>query len=189
MLQLFLLFVPFISFLNLAAGLIAGVWLLLIGKWHITLGLVLIAFFGGHLAGLAMMPGMAIAGLFMTNTSRKSSLFLGSVVLAVYNFAVFGWWTWFVIDSIFPARISQLTLPIVLATYSASTSPIRFLASHERDNPFSTISTICFCIGVFAMLTGMYVFGATIKTGFIILGSLWALSVILNTALLFEMDE
>lgn len=140
-----------IMFLNMFGGIVAGIWLMFLGKWP-TLGLAILAgFISTFTISIAMYPSMllAIPGFAMI---KRGTGILGHFLLfcaSLYTFGVLWFWSVF----IFGLFISQIgtkgvgMFPILLLAYSVATAPVGYMASKEKDSPATTIATFSTMLG------------------------------------------
>lgn len=122
--------------LNALGGIVAGIWLVIIGGWW-ALGVGIGFLIAGSFAiGLAMMPGILLAGpaaLFQQKGSHSGFYFF-SLLSALYMFSVLSAWC-LVIFFIFATYASEVAaVPVLLWSYVVATAPIVYMAQRERQS-------------------------------------------------------
>jgi CarD family transcriptional regulator len=134
--------------LNAFGGLVAAVWLAFEGEWFtIALGVSGI-FSGPFLLGLLLLPGMVLAAPAAKALEKGMTITFAtfSAFSLLYTFAIFAVWG-IVIFAYFMQNLSgSLALPTALWSYAVASGPVAFLASKERDNPYSQLSATIFCV-------------------------------------------
>lgn len=129
------LMVP-LMLLNLLGGIVAGIWLAILGQWGaIFLGLA-IAFAGAFLVSLLLLPGIGLAGLGLVAFERGNKLIGGFLLILSSPWTPLVILVWEVsIFIVFGRRItsSNLAIPMWLWSYGAATGVWSFLASKEPE--------------------------------------------------------
>jgi hypothetical protein len=140
-----------IMFLNMFGGIIAGIWLIIIGKWA-ALGIAIASAFVSHFAiGFTMLPAGFISAIAFTRLKKGTGI-LGHFILlcaSIYTFAILWYWSVFIFG-VFHAYIGPNgagKIPLMLMAYSVATAPVGYLASKEGDSPATTIATFCTMLG------------------------------------------
>lgn len=127
------LVIPF-AVLNAFGGLIAGIWLAILGEWSaIFLGLAIL-FAGAIAASLLLLPGLALGGLGAMAMARGSKLvgWLFIVLASPWTYlAIIAWEV--VIFSLFSKRFTDHNIiPMWLWSYGAATGVWSYMASKEE---------------------------------------------------------
>lgn len=143
-------------------GVVSAIWLIIIGKWQALLYAILLSMVSSFLISLVMMPGALFAVPAM-KSMEKGNRILGYFFMLCSNFytyAVLFFWEMKVLDMFIPyiGRGDKGLVPILILAYCVTISPVSYLASKERDNIFTMITTMCFSIGSFIFYVGL-IFG------------------------------
>src|SRR5664280_2910275 len=153
---LVLLSLPIII-LNFAGGVAGGIWLGILGKWHL-LGYGLAAFIcSSFLLGLALLPGMAFAVPATMAAERNRFLAAGcfAVLGNIWTYGVLTAWCVGSFLLIVSEHTSGSLWPYLLWSYSVVTGPWTYLASREAQadpNSFSSTTAFAACLGAIAMM-------------------------------------
>jgi CarD family transcriptional regulator len=138
---------PFVL-LNAFAGLVAAVWLAFEGEW-LAIGLGVSGILSGpFLLGLLLLPGMVFAAPAAKALEKGMTITFATfpVFSLVYTFTVFAVWGIVIFAYFMQSLSGSLVLPTALWSYAVASGPVAFLASKERDNPYSQLSAIIFCV-------------------------------------------
>jgi len=146
----FLMFIVIIF--NLLAGIVGGIWLLILGHWRIVLG--------GFFASLTMpwwwtivsLPSLGLAALLIFFHNKNSKLgvgFIGLIVGLFDSFLIVGWITAVFVFFLLIYLESDISIfPILLYSYSVATSPLLYMASKEPpDSPNTNLTMFIVVIG------------------------------------------
>jgi hypothetical protein len=147
-----LLMLPLIV-LNMLGGIVAMVWLAILGQWHM-LGIGLALLFGTTFAlGFALMPQMLLAApavLLYEKGQKALGFFFGGLAL-LYVYALVTAWCgavlWYSMERVTTAN---LLIPILLWSYGVATGPWAFMASKE-DNIGSAFTVFFSRVGYIIM--------------------------------------
>lgn len=151
-----------IMYLNMFGGVVAGIWLLILGKWEAVGIAVASAFISSFTIGLAMMPGMLLSVPGVSMIKKGSGIF-GHFLLfcsSIYIFGVLWYWSIYVFG-IFASYIGPKgtgTFPLLLMAYTVATAPVGYMANKESDSPSTMITTFFIMLGC-ALFMIMLMFG------------------------------
>ena len=145
-----LLSVPVI-YLNVFAGIIAFVWLIILGKWFLIV-VSIFALFSHYLLGILMMPATLVQ-LFAFKAYEKKQVFLcvvGCYLGTLMNMFIFFCWVTYV----YYFGLSNVTskselLPIMLWANGVAIGPIYYMANQEKDSPATATLTFFISLGCF----------------------------------------
>ena len=174
-----LLSVPVI-YLNVFAGIIAFVWLIILGKWFLIV-VSIVALFSHYLLGILMMPATLVQ-LFAFKAYEKKQVFLcvvGCYLGTLMNMFIFFCWVTYV----YYFGLSNVTskseiLPIMLWANGVAIGPIYYMANQEKDSPATTTLTFFTSLGCFFNTILISFFGFTLLSTSIIF--LICMSICLN---------
>lgn len=145
--------------LNLLAGIIGGVWLLLLGKWQLV-ALGLAATIGGaFIISLLLLPGTLVMLPFMRDTpdaQPRSAIFVvaAGLIGMGYTYCVMGAWAIMAFTLITSDAGSGAKIPALLWSYAASTAVWNHMAQKDLQagNEYTPISAFFHQIGCVALL-------------------------------------
>jgi len=152
---------------NLLGGLIAGIWLAVLGEWRtIFLGFAF-SFAMPWAWMIASLPTMALAGMMMgkADLAPDASPPLTLIVPgALYTNSLICAWVllcfWF-----FTNRIDDnSSVPFLLWAYSTAMSPLAYMASKERDGNWAESLGIIGAIATFVVLLILHIFDASMTS-------------------------
>jgi hypothetical protein len=174
-----LLSVPII-YLNLFAGIIAFVWLIILGKWFLIV-VSIVALFSHYLLGILMIPATLVQ-LLAFKAYEKKQVFLcvvGCYLGTLMNMFIFFCWVTYV----YYFGLSNVTskselLPIMLWANGVAIGPIYYMANKEKDSPATVTLTFFTSLGCFFNTILISFFGFTLLSTSIIF--LICMSICLN---------
>jgi hypothetical protein len=124
-----------LALLNLLSGLVAIVWLLLLGEWRMVAFGALYAFSSTFLIGVAMLPGMLFAGPAAMAAERGRTL-----LAVIIGFPALAWTYVLLFGSAFlflsyAARVHDgFILPYLLWAYATALAPWANMARKEQQS-------------------------------------------------------
>jgi hypothetical protein len=174
-----LLSVP-VVYLNLFAGIIAFVWLIILGKWFLIV-VSIVALFSHYLLGILMIPATLVQ-LLAFKAHEKKQVFLcvvGCYLGTLMNMFIFFCWVTYV----YYFGLSNVTskselLPIMLWANGVAIGPIYYMANQEKDSPATATLTFFISLGCFFNTILISFFGFTLLSTSIIF--LICMSICLN---------
>lgn len=174
-----LLGVPVI-YLNVFAGIIAFVWLIILGKWFLIV-VSIIALFSHYLLGTLMIPATLIQ-LLAFKAYEKKQIFLcvvGCYLGTLINmFIFFCWVTYVYYFGLSNVMSKSELLPIMLWANGVAIGPIYYMANQEKDSPATATLTFFTSLGCFFNTVLISFFGFTLLSTSIIF--LICMSICLN---------
>jgi hypothetical protein len=131
--------------LNMLGGIVAGIWLAILGEWGtIFRGLVTLAF-GGFAISLVMMPGLLLAApaAALDSKGSRAGFYLFGLLSLIYTNAVLIAWCILVMLYFANRADNSSVIPTMLWAYGAATGPIAYLAQKDlrSGNEYAGIST------------------------------------------------
>lgn len=173
-----------VSFMNIFAGIIGGIWLIVLGKWQIpVVGLIAALLATNFLFPLLMLPGFGLAHLSLAALKRKQPY--NFMVLQVLNWIInLSWMTVFVFITfavVLSYHTSHGLLPFLLVAYALVAGPLGEMTIGEEDSEGPTKMIIILVdVGMIAILIAMLVGVSLAHTFFIflpfaILGVVWGM--------------
>jgi hypothetical protein len=174
-----LLSVP-VVYLNLFAGIIAFVWLIILGKWFLIV-VSIVALFSHYLLGILMIPATLIQ-LLAFKAYEKKQVFLcvvGCYLGTLMNmFIFFCWVTYVYFFGLSNVTSKSELLPIMLWANGVAIGPIYYMANQEKDSPATATLTFFTSLGCFFNTILISFFGFTLFSTSIIF--LICMSICLN---------
>ncbi|WP_342315556.1 hypothetical protein [Lysobacter sp. FW306-1B-D06B] len=143
--------------LNMLGGVVAGIWLAIIGSWGaIGWGLVF-AFGGSFIISIALMPSLLLVAPIIGFTKKgwgAGALAFGALNM-LYTFAVMTAWC-AGMYIFFASRIGEdAGLPYLLWAYGAATAPIAHMASKDNNENSVLTALIAQVAFVLAIISGL----------------------------------
>lgn len=136
-----------LGILNAFGGLVAVIWLAILGEWG-TLGYGLVGIFLGAFAlGFAMMPGLLFAipaAMLIDKGYERSGTVIG-FLSAIYTALILTTWCMGVLYLFVMRADSQSLAPVLLLAYGVATGPISWMAQKESQHgggEFAVISSL-----------------------------------------------
>ena len=169
-----------VTYLNAFAGIIAFVWLIILGKWFL-IAVSIVALFSHFLLGILMFPATLVQ-LLAFKAYEKKQVFLcmvGCYLGTLINMFIFFCWVTYV----YYFGLSNVTtkselLPIMLWANGVAIGPIYFMANQEKDSPATVTLTFFTSLGCFFNTILISFFGFTLFSTSIIF--LICMSICLN---------
>jgi len=154
--SLFLLLSIPLWIINSFGGIVAFIWLIILGNYSfIIIGGILILFFSSFAFALAMLPSTGVQLLAIKMFEKKQKL-IGIVLMYIATIlllAVFMFWTFYVYYvGIINIQSKSHIFPVLLWCFSVSVWPIQYMASKEpRDSVGTNIMTLFVTLGCLLM--------------------------------------
>lgn len=122
--------------LNAIGGIVAGIWLAILGDWGAIGRGLLFAIGGGFVISLAMMPGMLLAGpaVVFYNKGSRLGLYVFGGLSAAYQFTVLSAWCLFIFFLFAHRADGSSAIPMMLWSYGVATGPIAYLAQKDLQS-------------------------------------------------------
>jgi len=148
-----------ILLLNAFGGLVAIVWLAILGEWPLV-GMAVISFLVGTFAvSLLLIPSMIFGapGVILFEKGLIARFF-GAILMffaSLWTYGVMAFWCLASFYAVSRYLNDGWQWPHLLLAYSIGTSPWTYLAAKEGqsgDNTASSMSAFALCVGAFALL-------------------------------------
>ena len=187
-----------IMFLNMFSGIIAGIWLIIIGKWAPVGVAITAALVSSFAIGFAMLPAMifSIPAAKMLNKGTGLIGYLLFFCSSVYVFGVLWYWSTFIfgIYASYVGSDGTGVIPLMLMAYSVATAPVGHLASKESDSPATMIATFCTMVGCMVFMLSLILnihpgIGNLIFMGIMALGVFAQLIMVVQLSTAMQIDE
>ncbi len=145
-----------IMFLNLAGGIISGIWLIIIGKLSLVIFSLLLTFIATKVLGLILAPTLLLMHPVAKALENKkyTKVYILSALANFWDYLVMTVWCVGSFIYIVNYTNSGSIWPYLLLGYCVATVPWTYIASHEDSNEVnaSTIGTFFVCLGTIAMM-------------------------------------
>ncbi len=179
-----------IMILNLLGGIIAGIWLAILGEWGETFRGILFMVVSGFAISIALMPSLlfaAPAAMAIEKGKKLLGMFFGSLSV-LYTVALMTvWYIWIMWLFVSSATDSSL-IPLLIWSYGVALAPWMWLAQKDQQggggNEYSMF-TIFFAQVSYILAMVMLFFGATLGTIAIMFGAIMLLGAILQVSIAF----
>ena len=142
--------------INSFGGIVAFIWLIILGNYSfIIVGGIIILFLSSFVFGIAMLPSTGVQLLAMKMFEKKQKL-IGIILMyiaTIFLLAVFMFWTFYIYYvGIINIQIKSHIFPVLLWCFSISVGPIQYMASKEPRDSFGTnIMTLFVTLGCLLM--------------------------------------
>ena len=163
-----------IMILNAFGGLIAGIWLILLGEWGlIFLGIFLILI-SSFVVSIALLPNLLIAGpaaLAFNGGNKGLGIFFGSLSI-IYTIILITYWCIWVLWLFVSSATTVSLMPLLIWSYGVALAPWVYLAQKDQqagENDFS-LASVFFAEVAYIISILLLLFGATMWTIIIIFG-------------------
>ncbi|MBI9078466.1 MAG: hypothetical protein JEY79_01840 [Pseudodesulfovibrio sp.] len=143
-------------------GLVAIIWLMVLGEWG-TLGYGLLYVAGStFLIGFALMPGMllAVPALWALEKGKKMLGIIFGLIPTTYTYALMIAWAAFSFVTFMKRADNESYIPVLLLSYMVAAGPWAYMASKE-DNPYSGISSVFCSFSYILVMIAVYFFRPT----------------------------
>jgi len=124
-----------LGLLNMLGGIVAGIWLAILGEWGIIGYGIVALFVSGFGLGLAMAPGLLFAApaAALHEKGHKLGFYFFGFLGALYTVAVLTAWCIAVLYFFARQADSSSVFPILLWSYGVATGPIAWMAHKEAQ--------------------------------------------------------
>ena len=175
-----------IAFLNYFSGIVAGIWLAILGHWSAIGYGILLSIMMPTAYTIIALPTMLIAPLMMYFI-RKNNRLLASIfafINVLYEKTIIIFWVFLVFRYFTAEATSASFIPLLLLGYSTTLGPLGYMASHEPQGSIGTSMGMFLAIVSYVALVIMWF---TIGVNFIALIILAIIFSVFNLALAIPM--
>lgn len=151
MLERLLLFVsPVVWWFNLLDGIVAIIWLAIKGGhwWDIILAFG-VAWAGSWILSLLLLPTLVLLPFEKWAERRRGRTYVLGFISNSYTMSVLGLWCVVIMAYFYDRGSPDSNIPMLMLGYSSATGAFQFLASKERDNEFTMLSSGVATMGAF----------------------------------------
>ena len=179
--------------LNMLGGIVAGIWLAILGEWGTIFRGLGILILGGFGLGLAMMPGLLLAApaaALQSKDNRLGFYFFGLLSI-VYTYAVLIAWCILVMLYFANRADGDSVIPTMLWAYGAATGPIAYLAQKDLQsgNEYGAISTFFAQAAFVVSVLTAFILRPGLLAVILIFSAIMSIGLILQVAMAFAADR
>lgn len=179
--------------INMLGGIVAGIWLAILGEWG-SIGYGLMFGIGGaFLIGLAMMPGMLFAGpaVMLHEKGNRFGFYTFGFLSTLYQVAVLSTWCMFILFFFAKRADASSAIPLLLWSYGAATGPIAYLAQKDLQsgNEYATISAFFSQAGFLLVAIVILVARPSNLTVLLIFGAVMLIAMLFQLASAFSQER
>jgi hypothetical protein len=179
--------------LNMLGGIVAGIWLAILGEWGTIFRGLAILILGGFGLGLAMMPGLLLAApaaALQSKDNRIGFYFFGLLSI-IYTYAVLVAWCVVVMLYFANRTDGESAVPTMLWAYGAATGPIAYLAQKDLQsgNEYAAISTFFAQVAFVVSVLAAFILRPGLPAVIIIFSVIMSIGLILQVAMAVAVDR
>lgn len=151
-----------IMILNFASGIVAGIWLAILGEWGL-LGIGILFLFTSHwLIGLLLLPMLPVDALTLYLSGRKNPLgYLTGYISFLYTnilIALTFFFAYSVCKSYYHGDTWIGYIPYVLWSWGMALGPWQYMSSREPNNEYSTFTMFCAAAFYLFFLASLFIY-------------------------------
>lgn len=122
-----------IILLNLAGGIVAGIWLIAVGKWVLIVSALISTIVATWILGLLIAPTLIFARplTWATERGKHTLIFILGALLSMWTYALMLFYSVGSFIFIFNNYEGGMKLPYLLLAYAVSTGPWAYMAKGE----------------------------------------------------------
>lgn len=182
-----------LGIINTFGGIVAGIWLAILGEWGIIGYGIAAMFVSGIGLGLAMAPGLLLtapAASLYERGNKIGSYFFG-FLSALYTIAVLTVWCIAVLYFFVKQANADSIVPVLIWSYGVATGPIGWLAQKEMQsgNEYSMISTFFAQVAYLLVIIAVYFFRSSLLDVIIVFGIVMAVGLIVQIGIATQVER
>lgn len=184
-------FSSFVILFNYFAGVVGGIWLLVLGQWKfVFLGICAIFIFP-WLYFIVTLPsvGFGMLAIYFEKKKMKAGVAIILFLVQLYDSIVQLSWIAIVFGGCLEfVRMTGIShIPLLLFAYAVSTTPFLYMASKEPPDVFRGLSVSVIVIGSILMVV-LFIFGLPFIYPLIMIFVLMLIKVVFLTAVAFQTE-
>jgi len=173
-----------VSYMNIFAGIVGGLWLIILGKWQLpVVGLILALIAVNALFPILMLPGYALGrvSLKLLNARHLISYWIAQVISWLFNLAWITAFVYVVFHLVVNNGGTAPLLPLLLLAYSLVAGPLGELTINESDDDGPTKMIIfaadlgLIFMSIVVLISGSLATGFLAFIPFALFGMAWGL--------------
>jgi len=117
--------------LNILGGIVAGIWLAILGEWG-TIGYGVVAFFGSTFTlGFVLMPSIFLAATaaYCEKKGNTFGMFCFATLASLYTIGVLTTWCCIVLSFFSQATSGSILIPSLIWSYGIAVGPWSYMVS------------------------------------------------------------
>lgn len=183
-----------LGLLNMLGGIVAGIWLAILGEWGI-IGYGLVALFVSGLGlGLAMAPGLLFAApaAALHEKGNKLGFYFFGFLGALYTVLVLTAWCIAVLYFFVRQADTSSIIPVLLWSYGVATGPIAWMAQKEAQGgggEGAMISTFFAQVGYVLVILAVLFFRVSVVDVAILFGAVMIIGLIFQFRIGLQMEK
>lgn len=137
-----------IMFLNIASGIVGGIWLAILGHWGLIIYGVVLGVVMPWVYSITLLPSMGIM-LLVNYFQKRKNIFLVSIfgyLGSLFSNLIIALWVYFVYVSFLNMANLASIIPVLLFAYSTMLSPLSYMARKEGPESFGSILGVLLAI-------------------------------------------
>lgn len=183
-----------LGLLNMLGGIVAGIWLAVLGKWGIIGYGVAALFVSGFGLGIAMMPGLLFAApaAMLHEKGNKLGFYFFGFLGALYTVAVLTAWCIAVLYFFARQANADSIIPILLWSYGVATGPIGWLAQKEAQGgggEGAMISTFFAQVAYVIVILAVFFFSVSLIDVIILFGAVMAIGLVFQFRIASQLER
>lgn len=183
-----------LGLLNMLGGIIAGIWLAVLGKWGIIGYGVAALFVSGFALGIAMMPGLLFAApaALLHKKGNKLGFYFFGFLGALYTVAIITAWCIAVLYFFVRQANSDSIIPILLWSYGVATGPMGWLTQKEVQGGggvSATIATFFAQVAYVIVILAVLFFSVSLVDVIILFGAIMVVGLVFQFRIASQLER
>jgi hypothetical protein len=183
-----------LGLLNILGGIVAGIWLAVLGKWGIIGYGVAALFVSGFGLGIAMMPGLLFAApaAMLHEKGNKLGFYFFGFLGALYTVAVLTAWCIAVLYFFARQANADSIIPILLWSYGVATGPIGWLAQKAAQGgggEGEIISTFFAQVAYVIVILAVFFFSVSLGDVIILFGAIMVVGLVFQFRIASQLER
>lgn len=176
--------------LNTAGGIVAIIWLIVLGKWSALFYGLALTVGSTFFIGIAMMPNLILAAPALWAAGKgKSTLAIALGLIPVsYTYILMTAWAMFSFLTFMKKADDASYIPLLLLSYMVASGPWSYMASKE-DNPASAISSIFCSLSCMLVMVALYFFNPSLLETIELFSAPLVAALFVNTYFSYKIEE
>ena len=179
--------------LNMIGGIVAGIWLAILGEWGTIFRGLVALFLGGFAISIAMMPGLLLAApaIALQSKNNLAGFYFFSLLSMLYTYAVLTAWCILMLIYFANRADSDSVIPTMLWAYGAATGPIAYLAQKDLQsgNEHAGIATFFTQIAFVVSVLAAFILDPSLFSIIAIFSAIMLIGLVLQLAIAVSVDK
>lgn len=182
-----------LGLINMLGGIVAGIWLAILGEWGIIGYGIAALFVSGIGLGIAMMPGLLFAApaAVLHKKGNKIGFYILGFLSALYTIAVLTVWCIAVLFFFSKQANVDSVIPTLIWSYGVATGPIVWMAQKEMQggNEYSMISTFFAQVAYLLVIIVILLFRVSLLDVTILFGAIMFIGLIIQFRIASQIES